>query len=208
MNADVRMKKLQPEPVERRPEVVRRDATSGSVLERPEGDDATDEPHDEGRGDRWVDEDGEEVPPSDIEGYAVRGGEEQPVAEYEPTIGEGRTLEANRWIPVAEVDEYLVEETYEIWSEDGADIAQLYELAEHIREVDQAPVVPVVPDPSYHRDWGIILPTFFDGTFSLVLRVTCQKVAPEQRMPMGNDDREEIEVDDQGAMLERESPIG
>lgn len=196
VNADVRTKKLQPETIEAKPEIVRRDASSGSLVVRRPYDRATGEPLEEGYGHRWVDEDGEEIPGGDIEEYVLRGDEEKQVARHEPTLGEGRSLQAIRWIPVAEVDEYHVEATHEIWGEDDVDVAQLYALAEHIRDFDQAPVVPVVFQPAYHRNWGIITPAFFDGTFSLILRVTNQKIEPEQRMPtLDGADPEDLELD-------------
>lgn len=212
VNADVRTKKLEPETIDEKPEIVRRDASSGSLVVRQVYDKATEEPLEEGYGYRWVNEDGKEVPTEDIEEYVVKEDEEKKVARHEPTLGKGRTLQASRWIPVAEVDEYLVDRTYEIWGEDDVDVAQLYALAEHIRDFDQAPVVPVVFQPAYYRNWGIITPAFFDETFSLILRVTSQKIEPEERMPtLDVDDLEELEVDeddaDAGEVLEQESPF-
>lgn len=209
VNADIRTKKLQPEELEEKPEIVRRDAKAGSLVVRQVYDKATDKPLEGGYGYRWVNEEGDEVPSADIEEYVVKDGEEKKVAKHDPTLGKGRSLEAITWIPVAEIDEYLIKKTYEIWGEDDVDIAQLYELAEHIRDFDEAPVVPVIFQPSYYKDWGIITPAFFEDSFSLILRVTSQKIEPEERMPTL--DIEEIgqkkAEEEEGEVLEQESPF-
>lgn len=210
VNADIRTKKLHPEPIDERPEIIRRDATSGSLVVRQLYDKATDDPLEEGYGYRWVTEEGEEVTAEDIEEYVIEDDEEKRVSKHDPTLGKERTLTAMTWIPVAEIDEYLIDKTYEIWGEDDTDIAQLYELAEHIRDFDQAPVVPVVFQPSYYRNWGIITPALFDDEFSLILRITTQKIEPEERMPtIDSDEVEDIQREDleEGETLEQESPF-
>lgn len=207
VNAEIRTKKLDPENLEAQPEIVRRDSRTGSLVVRQVYDKASGEPLEEGYGFRWVNEEGEEVPSEAIEEYVVKDDEETKVAKHEPTFGKNRTVEALAWIPVAELDEYLVEKTYEIWGEDDIDVAQLYELAEHIRDFDEAPVVPVVFQPSYYKDWGIITPAFYEDTFALILRVTSQKIEPDERMPtVGIDDIEAAEETD-GDVLEQESPF-
>ncbi|PSP66429.1 hypothetical protein BRC85_09725 [Halobacteriales archaeon QS_1_69_70] len=208
VNADVRTKKLDPEDLEEQPEIVRRDARSGQLVVRQTYDKASGEALEEGYGYRWVNEDGEEVPKEDIEEYVLEDDEERQVEKREPTLGSDRTVEAIEWIPVAELDEYLIGKTYEMWGEDDADVAQLYELAEHIREFDQAPVVPVVLQPSYYQDWGIITPAFFEESFSIILRVTSRKIEPEERMPKLDveDVRERID-EEEGEVLEQETPF-
>lgn len=211
VNADIRTKKLSPEALEDHPDVVRRDEKTGSLVVRQTYDKATDDPLEDGYGYRWVNEEGDEVPSEDIQEYVVKDGEEQPFSKHEPTLGGGRTVEAIDWIPVAQIDEYLIDRTYELWGEDDADVVQLLELAEHIRDFDQAPVIPVVLQPSRYKDWGIITPVFFEDEFALIIRVTSQKIEPDQRMPMLTEEeykqaKEEAERED-APTLEQESPF-
>lgn len=211
VNADVRTAKLDPEDIGDRPEIVRRDQQSGSLVVRQTYDKASGDPLEEGYGYRWITEDGEEVPTEDIQLYAVSDDEEQPFSKHEPTVGSDRVITADTWIPVAKVDEYLVESIYEVYAEDDIDIAQLYEVAEHIRDFDEAPVVPFVMGSSMYRQWGIITPFFFDGDFSLIVRVTTQKIEPEHRMPILSetelDDAREQAETEEAPTLEQDSPF-
>lgn len=214
VTADVRTAKLSPEDLVDHPDVVRRDEKSGSLVVRQTYDKESGEPLEEGYGYRWVNEEGEEVPEEDVQLYVVEDDEEQPFTKHEPTLGSDRTLSAETWIPVATIDEHLVEKTYEIWGDEEGDVAQLHELAEHIRDFDEAPVVPFVLQPSIYRSWGIITPFFFDDSFSLIIRVTNQKIEPEHRMPMlSTEDVAEAEsgteeAEQEAPTLEQDSPFG
>lgn len=212
VNADVYTKKLSPETVEDRPEIVRRDQSTGELVVRQTYDKQTEESLEEGYGYRWVNESGEEVPTEDVEEYIVEDDEEQQFSKHEPTLGGGRALEAITWIPIAQIDEYLVDRTYELWSEDLTDITQLHDLAEHIRDFEEAPVVPIVLQPKYFKDWGIITPQFFEDSFALIVRITSEKIEPDEQMPyLDEEDIEEAEAREEaeGApTLEQESPFG
>jgi hypothetical protein len=211
INADIRTAKLSPEDIGDRPEIIRRDATSGSLVVRQLYDKASGDPIEEGYGYRWITEAGEEVPNEDIQLYAVEDDEEQPFSKHEPTLGAERTVTAETWIPVASIDEYLVEKIYELWGESAQDLGQLYELAEHIRDFDEAPVIPFVLQPAMFKNWGIITPFFFEDSFSLILRVTDQKIEPEHQMPLlTEEDLAEIEAkhDEEAPTLEQDSPFG
>lgn len=212
VNADVRTKKLSPENLEEKPEIIRRDEKTGTLVVRQVYDKATDEPLEEGYGYRWVNEEGDEVPTEDIQEYVVKDDEERPISKYDPTLGGDRTLEAIQWIPVATIDEYLIDKTYEMWGEDDTDVQQLLELAEHIRDFDEAPVVPIVIQPSYYKQWGILTPIFFEDEFSLIVRITSQKILPDERMPILSDEevqaakrRQETEAESEH--LEQQSPF-
>lgn len=208
VNVDIRTGKLSPDELFEQSEVIRRDEGTGSLVVRQLYDKETGDPLEEGYGYRWVNEEGDEVPKEDVQLYVIEDDEERPFEKHEPTIGGDRTLSAETWIPVATIDEYLVERIYEIWGEDDADIAQLYELAQHIRDFDEAPVVSFVLQPSVHKKWGIITPVFFDDRFSLIIRVTNQKIEPEHAMPMLTDEDVEIADDDEEARtLEQQSPF-
>jgi hypothetical protein len=183
INADVRAAKLDPDDIGERPEIVRRDEQSDTLVVRQVYDKASGDPLEEGYGYRWVNEDGEEVPAEDVQLYTVEDEVERPFSKHEPTVGSDRVLTADTWIPVAQVDEYLVENVYELYGEDEVDVAQCYELAEHIRDFDEAPVVPFVLSASIYRQWGVITPVFFEDEFSLIVRVTTRKIEPEHRMP-------------------------
>lgn len=208
INADIRTAKLSPEALVDHPEVVRRDS-SGSLVIRQLYDKATDEPLEAGYGYRWVNEDGEVVPKEDIDLFAVEDDEERPFSMHEPTLGGGRSLTAETWIPVATIDEYLVENIYELWGEEQIDVVQLYELAEHIRDFDEAPVVPFVMQPAKYKSWGIITPFFDEDSFALIIRVTDHKIESEHPMPVLSE--AEIEEAEEAAAeaptLEQESPF-
>lgn len=208
INVDIRTGKLSPDELFEQSEVIRRDDRTGSLVVRQIYDKETDDPLEEGYGYRWVNEDGDEVPKEDVQLYVIEDEEERPFEKHEPTLGGGRTLSAERWIPVATIDEYLVESIYEIWGEDDSDIAQLYELAQHIRDFDEAPVVSFVLQPSIYKKWGIITPVFFDDTFSLIIRVTNQKIEPEHAMPtLTADDVEAADAEEEAQTLEQQSPF-
>lgn len=210
INADIRTGKLSAEDLVERPDVIRRDEQSGSLVVRQLYDKHTNEPLEEGYGYRWINEDGDEVPSEDIQLYAIEDDEEKPFSKHEPTLGAERTVSAEHWIPVASIDEYLVEKIYEIWGEDDQDVVQLYELAEHIRDFDEAPVIPFVLQPTIYKSWGIITPFFFSDSFSVIIRVTDQKIEPEHQMPMlSEEDIAEAKEDSEEApTLEQESPFG
>lgn len=218
MNADVRTRKLRPEGIVERPEPGRRGSSKGSGVIHESPESVADATPEGGYGSRWNDERDDEAASEDVDERVEEEASDRADGDRESAIGGGRTLEAVRWVPVAEVDEYLIDEIYEIWAEEGADVAQLFELAKHVRDHDEAPVVPVDLRAATRRAWGIITPTFFDGTFSLILRTTGRKVEPRARMPTG--DVESIEdsdgnggIDDirsdgsSGGSFERRSPI-
>lgn len=184
VNVDIRTAKLTPEAVTDRPEIVRRDGTSGSLVIRQLYDKATGEPLTDGYGYRWINEDGAEVPHEDLVLFTIEDETETSFSMHEPTLGADRTVTAETWIPVGTIDSYLIQETYELWGEEPGDIAQLSELAAHIREFDEAPVIPFVLRESLYRRWGIITPFFFEDTFALIIRVTDQQIEPEHVMPM------------------------
>lgn len=184
VNADVRTEKLDEQPIDGGREVIRREAGTGQRVTRQAYDKATGRPLDEGYGFRWVDEDGEEVPEEDLEYYERAGDDERRVEPHEPTLGRGRTLTPEEWIPVGSLGAYLVTRTYEVWAEDEPDVEQLYDLAEHVSTSGMAPVLPVVLQPSLVESWGILTPQFYDRTFGLLMRVTRQRVEPEHPMPV------------------------
>lgn len=210
INADIRTAKLDPNALEDTPDIVRRDQQSGDLVVRQLYDKESGDPLSAGYGYRWVTESGEEIASEDIALHVVEDDEERAFSKYEPTLGSERTLTAETWIPVATIDAYLVERVYEAWGEDAVDIAQLFELAIHIRDFDEAPVVPFVLQPSQYQKWAIITPILYDDTFSLLFRVTSQKIEPEHRMPQQSlDDIEMEQPDVEGAEpLEQESPFG
>ena len=211
VNADVRAAKLDAEDIGDRPEIIQRDQQSGGLVVRQVYDKASGEPLEEGYGYRWLNEESEEVPSEDLQLYAVEDDEEKPFSKHEPTVGSDRVLTADTWIPVAQIDEYLVESIYELYGDDDVDIAQLYELAEHIRDFDVAPVVPFVLRSSKYRQWGIITPFFFEDEFSLIVRLTTQKIEPEHRMDILSDaeleEASEQAEKEKAPTLNQESPF-
>ncbi len=209
INADVRTAKLSPETVVEQPDVIRRDEQSGSLVIRQLYDKASGEPLEEGYGYRWVNEAGEEVPAEDIQLYAVKDDEEQVFSMHDPTLGADRTVTAETWIPVATIDEYLVDSVYELWAEEAIDIAQLYDLAEHVREFDEAPVIPFVLQPAIYQRWGIITPFFFEDRFSLIIRVTDRKIESDHDMAILSEAEiaEAEAAAEEAPTLEQESPF-
>lgn len=210
INVDIRTGKLSPEDLVDHPDIVRRDSRTGSLVVRQIYDKKTGDTLQEGYGYRWVNEEGDEVPNEDIQLYAVDDEEEKKFSKHDPTLGADRTVSAETWIPVASIDEYLVTKIYELWGEDDQDVAQLYELAEHIRDFDEAPVIPFVMQPSTYKSWGIITPFFFADSFSLIIRVTDQKIDPEHEMPILTEEEvaEAKAVEEEVPTLEQDSPFG
>lgn len=210
VNSDIRTKKLDPETLEERPEIVRRDRRSGDLVIRQLYDKDTGKPLEDGYGYRWITESGTEVSSDDIGLFVVEDGEERAFSRHEPTVGSERTLTAETWIPVATIDAFLIDRVYEVWGEDDVDEAQLYELATHIRDFDEAPVVPFVLQPSLYKNWGIITPQFYENSFALLIRVTSDRIEPEHRMPERSTEEMAIPEDDteEAQPLEQESPFG
>lgn len=208
INADIRTKKLSPETVEDQPDIIRRDETSGELVVRQLYDKDTEEPLEDGYGYRWVTESGEEVPSEDIVEYVIEDDEEREISKHEPTLGRERTLEALTWLPIARIDEYLIDRTYEVWAEEPPDVKQLLDLAEHIRDFEEAPVVPVVFQPAFYKNWGIITPQFFEDSFALVLRITSEKIEPEESMPYLDEEDLESMQEEEAPTLDQEAPFG
>lgn len=207
INADVRTEKLTPEDVDSGPETVVRDDRTGQRAERVQYDKATGDPLPEGHGYRWVNEDDEIIDDEHVQYYERRDGEERPVSRFEPTLGRGRTLTPERWIPVGRLGEFLVTRTYEMWGEDDADVEQLYELAEYVRRNGEAPVVPVVLRETLTKDWGIVTPQFYDEAFSLIVRVTRARVEPNHHMSIPGGDVGEDETERRYPTPEQEFPF-
>ena len=206
VNADIRTAKLDPASVVDSPDIIQRDAETGTLVTNQVYDKATGDPLEEGYGYRYINEEGEEVPREHLEYYQVRDGQEEAFTLHEPTLGAERTVSPFTWIPVGTIDRYLIERTYEIWGEEQEDIVQLHELAELIREYDEAPVIEVVLQKSKYKSWGIITPQFFEDTFALILRITKEKITPEHEMPQLTE--EDLPEDEEAApTLEQESPF-
>lgn len=200
IDATVRTAKLDPEEVLTQPDVVRRDQQTGGRVHRETYDKATGERLAQGYGYRYVTDDGTEVPSDEIEFYRVSDGEEEQFALFEPTLGGERTITPVTWIPIHTVDRYLIERTYELWGEDAEDARELYRLAQLIRDYGEAPVIEVVLRESTRKSWGIITPQFFQDSFSLILRITRQRIEPEHRMPT-------FAADEDAPRLEQEDPF-
>lgn len=209
VNADIRTSKLDSNSVTSTPDIIERDAKSGELVTRQTYNKATGEPLEEGYGYRYVNESGEEVPKEDVKHYQIVDGEEQEFSFYEPTLGGSRTVTPHTWIPVDKIDEYLIDRTYEIWGEEDIDEAQLYELAELIREYGEAPVIEVVFQKSKYKNWGIITPQFFDDSFSMICRITREKIEPEHRMAKLTTEEleEKTDEEEEAPKLEQDSPF-
>lgn len=208
INADIRTAKLSAESVEDRPEVITRDRKTGNLVINQLYDKATDDPLQEGYGYRYVDEEGNEVPKEDLEYYVVEDDAEKRVKKREPTLGRGRTVTPITWIPIDQINHYLIDRTYEIWGEEDVDIAQLHRLAQHITEFEEAPVVPVVLQPTFYKDWGIITPEFYDEEFSIIMRITSEKIETEHRMPQLTEaDIKARQEAEEAETIEQETPF-
>lgn len=208
INADIRTAKLSAEAVEERPEVITRDRKTGNLVVTQVYNKATDEPLEEGYGYRYVDEEGNEVPKEDLEYYVVEDDQEKRVKKRDPTLGRGRTVTPITWIPVEKINHYLIDRTYEVWGEEDIDIAQLHRLAQHITEFGEAPVIPVVLQPTFYKDWGIITPEFYDDEFSMIMRITTEKIEPEHRMPqLTEEDVKAQQEADEAETIEQETPF-
>lgn len=208
INADIRTAKLSAESVEDRPEVITRDRKTGNLVISQVYDKATDEPLEEGYGYRYVDEEGNEVPKEDLEYFVVEGDQEKRVKKREPTLGRDRTVTPITWIPIDQINHYLIDRTYEIWGEEDLDVAQLHRLAKHITEFEEAPVIPVVLQPTFYKDWGIITPEFYEDEFSIIMRITSEKIETVHRMPQLTEEevraRQEAE---EAETIEQETPF-
>jgi len=178
VSADVRTATLSPEDVGERPDTVRRDDQSGTRVLREIDDEASGDPLVEGFGYQWVNEHGEPVPEADVRLSALEDGTEKPFSKHELTVGDEGVFTAEAWIPVASIDEYLIAGVSEVWGETEGDEARLFDLAEHIRDFDEAPVVPFLLQPSVYKTWGIVTPFFDEETFSLIARLTDRKIEP------------------------------
>jgi len=127
----------------------------------------------------YITEDGEEVPPSDVQYYQVIGDEEIPVEKFKRT----KILDVIKYIPLSKLDRYLIENQYEVWSED---VPALWKLAQWLRKNDKVAVARYSFGNSFKEYYALIYPHIEDGKFVLIMALTRMNLEFKHLMPIRN----------------------
>ena len=122
-------------------------------------------------------EDGSEVPESDVQYFQVLDGKEEPVEKFSRT----KTLKILKTIPMSKLDTYLVEDTYEIWSEN---IPALWKFAEWLDKNDKVAVSKYSFGNGFKESYALIYPHIEDGKFLLVMALTRVNLSYKHIMPI------------------------
>lgn len=136
---------------------------------------------------RYVNEDGEKVPSERIV-YLQRtpDGDRERVQKRPSTVIKDEILPVEKWVDHEDVEDFLVESTYEVWGRDEEDVVELQRLAEYIEERGEAPMFVWMLQPDFFKTWGILVPRFDEDAheFSLIVQVTRKKIEPAHEMPI------------------------
>jgi len=209
--------RLDAQDIEEAPEIARWDPeTDGPVVRqryvKPTHEEIDGEPAlPEGTvGYRWVTEDGEVVPSERLT-YVQRtpDGDVERVDKRPTTVTKDESLPVERWVPLDEVGSYLVESTYELWGREAADEADLQRLAEYVEQEGETPMVVWMLQPAFLKTWGLLVPEFDEeeDRFSIVVRLTQQRIEPEHSMPvLSAEEVEAVLAEAEAHFVEQEAP--
>lgn len=215
--ANFETERLEATNIEAPPDIARWDPETEQPVVRqryvkPEHEEIDDEPAlPEGTvGYRWVNEDGDVVPTERLT-YVQRtpDGDVRTVDKRPTTVLTDEALPVEKWVPLEDVDTFLVDATYEIWGREPEDEAELQKLAEYVESAGETPMFVWLLQPAFLKSWGLLVPEFDDDRdrFSLVVKVTQKKIEPEHTMPvLEAEEVEEILAAAEEHFVEQEAP--
>lgn len=112
---------------------------------------------------------GEVVPKEELRTYQLIDGEEKEVKAFNRT----ETMQIVKVLPKDAQNNFLIEYTYEVWSENQAG---LYKLAEFLEETGQIAIARVVlMSGSFTEYLGMFKPVFTQGKFVLEMALVLKK---------------------------------
>ena len=118
-----------------------------------------------------------EIPAADVEYFQVLDGKEEPVEKFSRT----KTLKILKVIPATKLDSYLIEDTYEIWSNS---IPALWRFAEWLDKHDKIAVSKFSFGNGFKESYALIYPHIEDGKFLLVMSLTRMNLTYKHLMPI------------------------
>jgi len=127
----------------------------------------------------YVTDSGEEVPKEDVYYVQILGDQEIPVQKFK------RTKEINilKYIERSKLDNFLIENLYEMWTEN---IPALWKLAEWLNKTDKVAVAKYTFGNSFKDYFALIYPVIRDGQFVLVMALTRMNLEYKHLMPITN----------------------
>lgn len=202
VRAHFETERLEPREIENWPEITRWDAEVGRPVVRERH---VKEGHEELEGEtalpkgsvgyRYVTEDGDEVPKERVTFAQVHpDGAIEEVKKRPSTVRKDEVVPVEKWVDRDTVEQFLIDDIYEVWGQDAEDEAELQELAEYIEESGEAPMFVWMLQPTLYKTWGIMVPQFDEAAeeFSLFVKTTRKRIEPEHEMPL----MEQSAVDD------------
>ena len=194
VRAHFETERLEPREIENWPEITRWDAEANRPVRRERHVKSS---HEELEGEtalpngtvgyRYVTEGGEAVPKDRVSFAQVKpNGEVEEVKKRPSTVLKGEVVPLEKWVDRDAVEQYLTDETYEVWGQEAEDEAELQELAEYIEESGEAPMFVWMLQPTLYKTWGIMVPHFDEEAeeFSLFVKTTRKRIEPEHEMPV------------------------
>lgn len=217
VRAHFETERLEPREIEDWPEITRWDAEADRPIVRERH---VKEQHEELEGEtalptgtvgyRYVTEDGEEVPKERVTFAQVRPDGEVEMVEKRPsTVRKGEEVPVEKWVDRDDVDQFLIDDIYEVWGQEAEDEAELQELAEYIEETGEAPMFVWMLQPTLYKTWGIMVPQFDEAAeeFSLFVKTTRKRIEPEHEMPiMEKSEVEDLLSESEERFVEQEVP--
>jgi hypothetical protein len=115
----------------------------------------------------WQDAEGHEIPESCVHHYELLAdGTENEVAPFERT----KEIEVVKTVPMTEVESFLIESQYEVWSSDN--IPGAWALSQELIKKDIAAVGKLSFGRGFTEYWAIFYPVRKAGQFLIVMILT------------------------------------
>lgn len=186
LKADVKINKLNPEDIIGVPDIVMKDK-NGSELRWVSIDAGTGKVigKNVAKGQATyrrvlMNEKDEIVPRDQVVYYQKSEGKLKKVQPFEPTIGKNRQITIDKVLPKENIDNYLIESTYQLVGQKEEDDADLYLIAKDLYDKGQVGIVPIVFREGFKKEFGIITPVLFKDRFSVIVRMTRAKIEPTE----------------------------
>lgn len=217
VRAHFETERLEPREIEDWPEIARWDAEADRPVVRERH---VKESHEALEGEtalpngtvgyRYVTEGGEEVPKDRVTFVQVKpDGEVAEVKKRPSTVLKDEVVPVEKWVDRDAVEQFLVDDIYEVWGQEAEDEAELQELADHIEETGEAPMFVWMLQPTLYKTWGIMVPQFDEEAeeFSLFVKTTRKRIEPEHEMPLlEQSEVEDLVADSEQRYVEQEAP--
>lgn len=186
VNANIKIDKLDPAEIMGYPNIVMKDK-EGNEVKWVSIDKATGKIIGEGieEGSRiqklLMNSKGDTIPYHEVVYYQkLDNGKEVEIQPYEATFGKNRKVDIDKVIPAEDVENYLIESTYQVYGQKVDDDEPLYAIAKDLYDSGKVGIVPVVLRQGFKKYWGLIRPTLHKDKFSVVMELTRAKIQPRE----------------------------